>query len=289
MGVDASALSLLALARTKGADFSRTVTIGRHRLDVPSEDLEDFFRAHGRDDLARIAPQMSGYCETLLTQAFGAREVKSIDASDYEQASIIHDFNTPMRGNETYSAVIDLGTLEHVFNVAVAFDNVAQLAAPGAHILHVLPANNLVGHGFYQFSPEFFFQLYAPERGYTGTRVFAAPGGQPDVWYEVRAPRDVGARVNITSRDQLYLLVLTQKVGDPVPLTEKPIQQSDYMALWGQEQRSAKAKPRRSPVERWLRSAFTSLRHRTKVARRDVSTARPDLTPVRVRALIGAL
>lgn len=288
MGVDAGALGLMALARSSGADFSRVVTIGRHRLNVSTDDLEIFFRQRNRPDLAaRVSDgSMEGYCEQLLKVAFGAECVKSIDASDYEQADIVHDMNAPLLCNEHYSIVLDFGTLEHVFNVPVALDNVAALCSTGAHILHVLPSNNYVGHGFYQFSPELFYQVYAPERGYEGTRVFAAPASTPNVWYEVKAPRDVGARVDITSRDQMHLLVLTRKVGEPIPLVQKPVQQSDYVTMWKTERKVAK-RERRSELERFIREAFNTMRHRRKVARRDVTSSREDVTARQVLALTG--
>jgi len=284
MGVCASGLGLIALAHTSGADFSRVVTIGRQQVHVSGEDLQRFFRQRKRADIAaRIAADAGdGYCEGLLKAAFGAELIHSIDASDYEQAAMVHDMNRPIEQAQTYSLVVDFGTLEHVFNVPVAFDNVAKLAAPGAHILHVLPSNNFSGHGFYQFSPEFFFQLYAPERGYSGTRVFAAPGGSPDVWYEVKSPRELRRRVDITSRDQLNLLVLTQKTGEPTPLTERPIQQSDYLALWAEEPRRVAKEKRRSEIERMLRAAFNSLRHRRKVLNKDVTRGREDMVRRRV-------
>lgn len=288
MGVDAGALGLMALARSSGADFSRVMTIGRHRLNVSTDDLETFFRTRNRADLAARASDgsMEGYCEELLRVAFGAEIVKSMDASDYEQADIVHDMNTPLLSNEHYSVVLDFGTLEHVFNVPVALDNIAALCAPGAHILHVLPSNNYVGHGFYQFSPELFYQVYAPERGYEGTRVFGAPASTPEVWYEVKAPRDVGARVDITSRDQMHLLVLTRKVGEPVPLVQKPVQQSDYVQMWKTDRKVAK-RERRSDLERFVRAALSTMRHRRKVARRDVSSQRSDITPRQVLTLTG--
>lgn len=278
----------MALARGSGADFSRVVTIGRQSLDLSGEDLQRFFRARGREDLAqRIATMPAdGYCEALIETAFEAKAVCSVDASDYEQAAIVHDMNTPLEPKEHFSVVLDFGTLEHVFNLPVAFDNVAKLASNGGYILHMLPGNNLVGHGFYQFSPELFFQIYAPERGFVGTRVFAAPEGSPDVWYEVKSPRELGARVNLTSRDQMYLLVLTQKVGEAAPLTQAPVQQSDYVQLWAKEPRRAVKAKRRSEISRALKAAFSGMRHRMKVARKDVTAAtRADVTARRVLAL----
>jgi hypothetical protein len=284
MGLNASGLGLMALARAEGADFGRVVTIGRQQLTIGMGELEDFFRKRGRDDIAaRVAAEASdGYCETVIRSAFDAETVHSVDASDYEQASVVHDMNTPMEPKEQYSVVLDFGTLEHVLNVPVAFDNVTKLCAKGGRIMHMLPSNNCSGHGFYQFSPEFFFQIYSEARGFTGTRVFAAPMGSPEVWYEVRAPHTLKSRVNITSRDELYLLVLTQKTGEPQSLTQCPVQQSDYMQLWAAEDSAPKGQRKRSAVEQWARSLTNSVRHRRKMARRDATSARADMIRHRV-------
>lgn len=285
MGVNAAALGLMALARAEGADFARVMTLGRQGVHLPPPVLAAFFRRRGREDIAAqlLASPGDGYCEHLLKLAFGAQEVVSLDASDYENASLVHDMNTPLKPAAQFPVVLDLGTLEHVFNVAVAFDNVAALCAAGGHILHVLPGNNLSGHGFYQFSPEMFFQIYSEQRGYANTRVFAAPEGNPEVWYEVRAPHDLRKRVDITSRDQLYILALTQKLGAPTPLAERAVQQSDYLALWGDAVQTNR-KSKRSGGFRL--SLLDGLRHRVKVARRDVAVARADMVRRRVLDLI---
>lgn len=284
MGLNASGLGLMALARASGADFGRVVTIGRQQLTIGLGELEDFFRRRGRHDIAdRVAREESdGYCETVIRSAFGAHTVHSIDASNYEQATLVHDMNTPLEPAERYSVVLDFGTLEHVLNVPVAFDNVAKLCAKGGRIMHMLPSNNCSGHGFYQFSPEFFFQVYSDARGFTGTRVFAAPMGSPEVWFEVKAPHTLKSRVNITSRDELYLLVLTEKTGEQPSLTQAPVQQSDYMQLWAAENSAPKGQKKRTPFEQWARSLTNSIRHRRKMARRDATGARADMIRHRV-------
>jgi hypothetical protein len=286
MGVPREALGLMALARASGADFANTVTIGRHRLSMPKDLVVQFLQERGRDDLAARFSQApgDGYCECLLKTAFAAEKVTSIDVSSYEGASLIHDMNTPI-APASYSMVLDFGTLEHVFNVPVAFDNVAKLAAQGGYILHMLPCNNFVGHGFYQFSPEFFFQIYAPERGFKGTRVFVVRGGAPEIWYEVRAPRELRRRVDITSREQLHLLVLTQKVGEPASLATCPVQQSDYVEVWRQGARQTPV-ARPMPTAPFVREALAGLRHLRKVARKSLSRRRSDISRRRLRELV---
>ncbi len=286
MGVDAAGLGLMTLARAGGADFRRVATIGRQSLEVGADEIAAFFRARGRPDLAATWQEGSAekYCEGLLKSAFGAKEVQSFDASDYEQATIVHDMNRPLATPARFPVVLDFGTLEHVFNVAVAFDNVAALCAEGGHILHVLPGNNLAGHGFYQFSPEFFFQVYAQERGYAGTRVFAVVAGDSEHWYEIRSPREARGRVNLTSKRPFYLLVLTKKENEATPLAQQPVQQSDYVELW-REKQAASVNAKRSPIEAAVRKAFSGFRHERKAARLDVTRARADVTRQRVLSL----
>jgi hypothetical protein len=290
MGLNREALGLLALARASGADFSRVLMAGRQKLTVDSAQLAQFFSQRGRSDLAAKAADMrgDGYSEGLLKTAFGAGSILSMDYSDYEGAGLIHDLNTPMAPAETYSLVTDFGTLEHVFNLPVAFDNLAKLTAPNGHILHVLPSNNFVGHGFYQFSPELFFQIYSPERGYSDTRVFASTGSLSDVWFEIRAPRDLKARVNITSRGQLYLMVVTRKTGEPVPLVQKPVQQSDYVEIWNASTEAPTKRAAPGALDLRLKQMLSGIRHHRKVARKDLTRDRGDIIRRKLLDLVPA-
>src|ERR1035441_3166291 len=100
-----------------------------------------------------------------------------------------------------------------------------EMCASGGQILHVLPANNFCGHGFWQFSPELFFSMYSEVNGYRGTQVFIADLSNEYCWYEVRRPHN-GERANVTSSTPLYNLVRTQKTSF---FSHENIQQSDYV------------------------------------------------------------
>src|SRR5262249_13058363 len=114
-----------------------------------------------------IKDESGGYCEGFLKR-LGASEVVSVDASDYEGASVVHDMNQPVPASmyESFTAVIDSGTLEHVFNFPVAVKNCMEMVSRGGHFLGITPANNLMGHGFYQFSPELLYRIFSPANGY---------------------------------------------------------------------------------------------------------------------------
>ena len=140
----------------------------------------------------------------------------------------MHDLNFVLNADRHYDSVLDFGTLEHVFDIGQAFRNVISLCADGGQILHVLPANNQCGHGFFQLSPELFYSLYSAENGFNGTEVFLAAVLDEGNWYGVPRPQG-GRRIEIMSTEPLYILVRTTKVRNVRALT---VQQSDYRLRW---------------------------------------------------------
>jgi len=98
-----------------------------------------------------------------LFQIIGIEEVHAVDYSDYEGADIILDLNKagiPDEYRHSFDLVIDGGTLEHIFNVPVALQNMDALVKEGGYIYHMLPLAGWVNHGFYSFSPTFFLDYY---------------------------------------------------------------------------------------------------------------------------------
>jgi hypothetical protein len=89
-------------------------------------------------------------------------DVKAIDYSDYEGADIVHDLNKPIPSalENAFDLIIDGGTIEHIFDVRQTMMNLTRMLKVGGRIIHMSPANNYVGHGFYQFSPTFFYDYY---------------------------------------------------------------------------------------------------------------------------------
>jgi SAM-dependent methyltransferase len=223
MGIDIHTLNFLRNAKKK-KPFGETVTIGRQGLHASEHRVKELVGT-------KSTYKNQVYCEELLTEYFGATNVESIDNSDYEKATRIHNMNEPLPQNlcGKFDTVIDGGCLEHIFNVPQAFKNCSLLCKQGGQILHILPANNFCGHGFWQFSPELFFALYSTENGYEETEVFLADLFDRDKWYQVQKPTN-GKRVNIKSSDALYVLVRT--VLKKTNFAHINVQQSDYVYEW---------------------------------------------------------
>lgn len=220
MGIDIHALNYLRYC-AKRQKLGRTVTLGRQRLHLSRRNLAAIL-PRGRSD------QYGPYCETLLLDCFGACTVDSIDNSGFEGASIIADLNQPIPALGKFDTIIDGGSTEHIFDIAQVYRNIGKLAEVGGQVVHIVPANQFCGHGFWQMSPELFFSMYSVENGFSDTEVFVADLYDESNWYAVGRP-GAGKRIEITSRSPLYLLVRAVKNGE---VARQIVQQSDYAFAW---------------------------------------------------------
>lgn len=213
MGIDLHAVNLVAYASQR-KPLGCVATLGRQGLLVP-----------------QLIPEFGPFCEQFLIKRFGASRVDSYDFSGYEGATDIADFNKQLTTTKQYDTVIDCGCSEHIYNISQALKNISVLCANGGQILHVVPANNFCGHGFWQFSPELFFSLYSQKNGYSETEVFLAKVRNRHEWYEVMRPTG-GRRATVVSKSPLYVIARTVKTGN---FSHEDIQQTDYMYAWNQE------------------------------------------------------
>jgi len=111
--------------------------------------------------------------QSVLFRLMGYGQVESMDVFDHEHPTHMLDLNRPvpeaLRG--AYDLVYDGGTVEHVFSPKDALFNVSALLKPGGVVVHHLPVNGYVNHGYYQFSPQLFFDYYGIN-GYTVLKAF---------------------------------------------------------------------------------------------------------------------
>jgi hypothetical protein len=217
-------------------DFGDCATIGRQALYLNVAELRKAFKRSGN----RLTPHetdsvFSGetsYAEPLL-RLLGAKTVDSFDASAYESATIVADFNNVLSNEhkEKYSAVIDGGSLEHVFNYPQGLRNAMEMVRPGGHLILITPTHSRSGHGFYQVSPELFHRTLCETNGYAAPEVLVS-SSRGRAWYRVVDPADVGGRIVINPK--LYsdhLFVFARRLRS-VPIFATWPQQSDYASAW---------------------------------------------------------
>jgi SAM-dependent methyltransferase len=233
MGLDINSVLFLLAARKRGADFSNVLMIGRQDLNVYPAKMQQVLTQAGlaADLFAPGAPD-TGFAEPFF-KALGARKISALDASAFEGAEFVHDLNRPINDDlkQKFDLVYDGGTLEHVFNFPVALQNCLEMVNEGGRFITQTCANNWCGHGFYQFSPELFYNVLGDDNGFEVERMIIHMVGPYGRWYEVANPREIESRVELFNSFPLQLLVQARRKRI-VPLFAKTPQQSDYTPRW---------------------------------------------------------
>ena len=134
------------------------------------------------------------------------------------------------------------------------------LVRKGGHVLSANPANNLCGHGFYQFTPELMHRIYSSVNGFrvdhmilTQARHMSVEMDPRPKSFEVVDPALLGHRILIRNRWPITIRTLAERVGD-LPKGGLDVQQSDYVIAW---KSSSTAKPKSG-----LKAALRKLFHR---------------------------
>lgn len=240
MAVDLNGLKLLLWAKNLGVSFERTLTLGHQGFGCSPRQFRAALRAFGiaagekQIDLCYHRAPMGPLFADELFRFLGAKEVVSVDYSDFEDATFLHDLNEPFPPDHQgrYSFVFDGGTLEHVFNYPAALRHCLEAIRAKGHFLSIAPAHNQMGHGFYQISPELFFRVFSAENGFALRRIVLYDAAQEDAeFFHVNDPATTGQRSELLSAQPMFLAALAQRIA-LTPVLAKTPQQSDYMAGW---------------------------------------------------------
>jgi SAM-dependent methyltransferase len=230
----------LLTAQRGNAPFNSIVTIGRQQLFLRPAEVAALKHEFGLGN-ALTAPPFGAYADDFLRATLDTDELYALDASDYEGATLIHDLNVPVptKLECRFDAVIDAGSLEHVFAAPIALASYMRMLKPLGRLFIATTANNLCGHGFYQFSPELMFRALDAAHGFRIDRLLLLEARYPSIELaptkrvvEVTDPAALRQRIGLVSRRPVLLLVHAQKLHHlPDPFAVSP-QQSDYTVQW---------------------------------------------------------
>ena len=212
----------------------------KRQITVYQRMLEQF----GHDLKIENLVDSDGFCNSLF-DFLGFETTDYMDVSEYEGANVIHDMNTHVPANlhGKYDLVIDGGTIEHIFNVPSAFENVNKMLHVGGYFLAFNPCNNWVGHSFYQFGPELVWSYWRSVQGYevNDCKINAMRDwfSKDAIHIEPPEARDM-QRDNDLRRQTLgegikLLIYLVKKKSEETPVTSA--QQSDYQHTWNEADR----------------------------------------------------
>jgi hypothetical protein len=260
MGIDAKVARFLFGAKAAGTDYSRSLMIGRQFFYPEYADLAQMLkrqRLHvSANDLLR---QSEGWAETFF-RLLGANTVDSMDASAFEGASIVHDLNLPVDRSlhARFTAIFDGGTLEHVFHFPQAIENCMSMLTLGGSFIQVAPANNFMGHGFYQFSPELLYQVFSSANGFRIRVMLLQEDVRGGKSFVVANPGVVGKRVQLTNRLPTYLCTIARR-DRITPIFAAPPRQADYADAWQAGQSAPAYASRGGRLRTAVRSALRHL------------------------------
>ncbi len=97
--------------------------------------------------------------------------------------------------------------------------------------MQVNVANNFMGHGFWQLSPEMVFRVFSAANGYEIEAVLLHEVVPHGGWWAVTDPHEAGSRVELSNSAPTYILTVAKRIARADIFARAP-QQSDWVAAW---------------------------------------------------------
>ncbi|MBF0491225.1 MAG: class I SAM-dependent methyltransferase [Deltaproteobacteria bacterium] len=262
----------MILREYKKRPFESVLTLGRQNIYVSTSEV---LKAFQKESLSPIFGDNSILfrkpigCETAqlderyFFDLLGVKNVMSMDVSDMEGAELIQDLNFPVPPNlyNKFDLIIDGGTSEHVFNIREVFKSISLMLKNGGRVLHFSPTNNMVQHGFYQFSPTLFYDFYGENKFINmQALLFEHSKYDPDTkWTFYEMPWEY--YTVIASNNSLGTFFVAEKITDSSS-DKIPTQKFYTTAFTGEIQSSAKGrilKKMKSSTPKFLKLALKNV------------------------------
>ena len=112
---------------------------------------------HGRPDVT-VVPTLSSAVPSLVGKNC---QITIFDFEKVEGNEVERDFNFPIdiKFEQKFDVIFDMGTCEHIFNLAQAFTNIHKMLKIGGFVYHGGPLC-WPNHGFYGYNPTLFYDFY---------------------------------------------------------------------------------------------------------------------------------
>ncbi len=238
MGIDLALFARITELSSRWKPEGRSLMLGRQGLKVNPRNrlrMNRLLRMAGQPGMKwRDLVQEDGFSETMWHKlGFGTME--SMDLADYEGAGILHDLNQPVPEalEGQFDFIFDGGTIEHVFNVPVAVENVLRMLRPGGRFVSANGLNGWPGHGLYQFNPDLVWTFWKRGCGCIVHGCCGLPRDEDAAAVVFEDVDDFGTRLRLRDRlptTRVYLYYEIEKT--PGASWNASVQQSDYKARW---------------------------------------------------------
>ena len=222
MGIDKTALELILLSQNyvkrNGDDEANILTLGRQQIHISKNDINHLLCKYNFTSLVNKY-NVYDYSENLFTNLFEQKWkyifVDSMDNSDYEGASIIHNLNNPFNSSKKYQYIYDGGTIEHIFNIPQVIENIIDMLDINGLFVSITCNNNFSGHGIYQFSPEFFLSSLNEKYGMKIEAIYLGKVHTPfEEWIDVNDYKGGRNCTKFDDSEPVYILTIARKISN---------------------------------------------------------------------------
>jgi len=237
MGIDFTGCEAIFKSLKYVKNYDYLLMLGRQEIHINCETFNLFLE---KNNLVHLKNKyFYGYSDKFFLD-LGFNHVESIDYSNYENASILHNMNKPIpiTHYNKYDYILDAGTTEHIFNIPQVCENIINLLKIGGIYLSITPNNNFSGHGIYQFSPEFYLSAFSKKYGMEVQELYLAKVGSCiETWINVNDLKEKETGRNTSSfntTEYVYIIAIIKKISnDRLNLiTESPNQYSYENITW---------------------------------------------------------
>ncbi|MCF7866030.1 class I SAM-dependent methyltransferase [Candidatus Woesearchaeota archaeon] len=171
MGMPKSIIAYLMNEGLKRPFSGSVLTLGTQDVYITYAELQKLAKKYGFK-LKNVKKTLSSKKEfasenfisdVCLFESLGFSHVQSLDLSKYESSNIIFDLNSekiPSKYKESFDVIFDGGTIEHVFHTPNFLKNTFNFLKVNGRMIHFTPSSNTLDHGFFMFSPTFFYDYY---------------------------------------------------------------------------------------------------------------------------------
>lgn len=221
-------------ALTLGALRMRGVGANRARLRRSSQaaglsgDLTPFTK-----------PRPEGFLNQL-----GYDRFHELDVSGYEGADILADLNQPLpeRLHNQFDLIVDGGTLEHVFNVPVAFANVLSILKVSGVFSSTNTFSGEPCHGLYQFNSDLVWSFWKRTCNCEVLSCTLLPADPTKKAYEMTDLTGNRRRPSFRQTDFNGLYFLYYEIRKTAESECRAVSyQSDYEVFWGESAAKSRA------------------------------------------------
>ena len=167
MGFNKMPLKLMVdhFNKTKKRPFGKILTLGRQYICFDKDCFNSICNYEPGEMRGIHINEDSLLNDEIVFKTLGFEHVDSMDYSEYEFATLVHDLNDtniPKELENKYDFILDGGTIEHIFNFRNVLENIFKMLKVGGVFFFEQPTMHMhnFNHGYYHFSPSVFYEYF---------------------------------------------------------------------------------------------------------------------------------